>query len=507
MAAYFYVADAGDGGPTSGVIYRYDRAGNRTTFSPGSIIRSVLLSTPRMFSWLKTRDGCKDIPIDGSPDIISLLVGYPMGIDAAAFDQSGFLTKFIATGDSVFKVEPGQDSTPLDIDPDDVSRSVGVDPVLGNVYVTTEAGTISQLQPDGSSKLPVLLDSNDPHGLAFVPPGSPPGVLPGVYVAETGGGAITRVLTNGTKVPFVTDAGSPNYLTFQSVSPADPTPTPTPTPAPVVVTGVASNIGDTTATLNGTVNPSGSETTYQFQYGLTTSYGSTTTITSAGSGFTAVPVSAALTGLSPGTVYHFRVTATNGGGTVNGLDATFTTFSVPRSPTPTPTPIVVTGVASNIGDTTATLNGTVNPVGSETTYQFEYGLTTSYGSTTSITSAGSGFTAVPVSAALTGLSAGTVYHFRVTATNDSGTANGEDATFSTTSTGPPAGKAQNLSTRVDVETGTNVGIGGFIITGTDPKLVVIRAIGPSLTDFGVAGALADPVLELHDSDRSHHRDQ
>ena len=52
---------------------------------------------------------------------------------------------------------------------------------------------------------------------------------------------------------------------------------------------------------------------------------------------------------------------------------------------------------------------------------------------------------------------------------------------------------------MDVETGANVGIGGFIISGTDPKLVVIRAIGPSLTTFGVVGALADPVLELHDS--------
>src|SRR5678815_2242124 len=63
----------------------------------------------------------------------------------------------------------------------------------------------------------------------------------------------------------------------------------------------------------------------------------------------------------------------------------------------------------------------------------------------------------------------------------------------------PPNKALNLSTRVDVETGTNVGIGGFIINGTDPKLVVIRAIGPSLTAVGVAGALADPLLEVHDS--------
>jgi hypothetical protein len=48
-----------------------------------------------------------------------------------------------------------------------------------------------------------------------------------------------------------------------------------------------------------------------------------------------------------------------------------------------------------------------------------------------------------------------------------------------------------------VQTGANVGIGGFIITGTTPKHVLIRAIGPSLTGSGVPNALADPVLELH----------
>ena len=48
-----------------------------------------------------------------------------------------------------------------------------------------------------------------------------------------------------------------------------------------------------------------------------------------------------------------------------------------------------------------------------------------------------------------------------------------------------------------VQTGDNVGIGGFIITGSTPKHVLLRAIGPSLTGFGVPDALADPVLELH----------
>ena len=58
-------------------------------------------------------------------------------------------------------------------------------------------------------------------------------------------------------------------------------------------------------------------------------------------------------------------------------------------------------------------------------------------------------------------------------------------------------QAINLSTRMRVQTGDNVGIGGFIITGSAPKHVIVRAIGPSLSHFGVPNVLADPVLELH----------
>jgi sugar lactone lactonase YvrE len=59
------------------------------------------------------------------------------------------------------------------------------------------------------------------------------------------------------------------------------------------------------------------------------------------------------------------------------------------------------------------------------------------------------------------------------------------------------GKLLNISTRLRAQTGDNVLIGGFIITGNVSKKVILRAIGPSLTAFGIAGALADPVLELH----------
>ena len=66
-----------------------------------------------------------------------------------------------------------------------------------------------------------------------------------------------------------------------------------------------------------------------------------------------------------------------------------------------------------------------------------------------------------------------------------------------TPTPTPAAQAINLSTRMRVQTGDNVAIGGFIITGSAPKHVLLRAIGPSLTQFGVPNVLADPVLELH----------
>jgi hypothetical protein len=64
----------------------------------------------------------------------------------------------------------------------------------------------------------------------------------------------------------------------------------------------------------------------------------------------------------------------------------------------------------------------------------------------------------------------------------------------------PGARPLNLSTRMRVETGDNVGIGGFIITGSAPKHVLLRAIGPSLTQSGVPNALADPVLELRGPD-------
>lgn len=71
------------------------------------------------------------------------------------------------------------------------------------------------------------------------------------------------------------------------------------------------------------------------------------------------------------------------------------------------------------------------------------------------------------------------------------------ANFTISASGqPPAARLINVSTRLAVQTGDNVAIGGFVIAGSGTKRVIIRGIGPSLANFGVSGALANPTLEL-----------
>jgi hypothetical protein len=109
---------------------------------------------------------------------------------------------------------------------------------------------------------------------------------------------------------------------------------------PTVATGAATDITTTGAQLEGTVNPNNNPTSSFFEYGTTASYGQGAPSTSAhdGNGTEPVTASAALAGLQPGTLYHYRLVATNGVGTrVNGADETFATTSAPL-PLPLPPP-------------------------------------------------------------------------------------------------------------------------------------------------------------------------
>src|SRR5256885_1443570 len=95
--------------------------------------------------------------------------------------------------------------------------------------------------------------------------------------------------------------------------------------APTAITGPVRAIGPTSATVTGTVNPNGQATSWYFEYGTTTGYGSKTATGNAGSGTSNVSVSAPLAGLAPGTTYHYRLVATSSAGTSRGADVIFTT--------------------------------------------------------------------------------------------------------------------------------------------------------------------------------------
>ncbi len=216
--------------------------------------------------------------------------------------------------------------------------------------------------------------------------------------------------------------------------------------APTATTGAATGVGSTDATLNGTVNANGASTTVYFEYGLDTNYGSTWTADqSPVTGSTDAAVTATLSELTPNTTYHYRVVATNANGTTYGADMTFTTL--PMAPTAT------TDSASAVGTTTATLNGTVNANGSSTTVTFQYGLSTSYGTTvTADQSPVTGSTDTAVSKAITGLTNGLTYHYRVVAVNAGGTTYGADMTFTAGATPPTA--TTNTATAVGTTTAT-----------------------------------------------------
>ena len=205
-----------------------------------------------------------------------------------------------------------------------------------------------------------------------------------------------------------------NDMTFTTL--ADP---------PSVVTLAATSITAVSAVLNGTVNANNAASTPVFEWGLTTAYGNLINAVPSSVGGSAVtPVSASLTGLLPNTTYHYRARATNSTGTSVGLDFVFTTPPVVAT--------VITSPATPVGNTTATLNGTVTANNSATNVTFEWGLTTAYGNIVTASPASvNGMNPTTVQVNLNSLAWSTLYHYRCVGLNSAGSAYGADLTFTT----------------------------------------------------------------------------
>jgi phosphodiesterase/alkaline phosphatase D-like protein len=259
-------------------------------------------------------------------------------------------------------------------------------------------------------------------------------------------------LTSGTTYHFraKADGGANgidygNDTTFTTPGIAPPT-------APTVNTSDATDITTGSAKFNGNLLLMGTASSVNvfFEYGKTASYGNSTiaqTVTATGN------FSIDITGLTPGTTYHFRAKADSGvNGVANGSDMTFTTATV--------SPTVDTSAATGITNNAVTLNGNLISTGTAAsiTVSFEYGITDKYGITTSTqTLTGKGIYSIN----LTGLKPNTVYHFRAKADGGvNGNAAGNDMTFTTL--GPSAiTLAPNSSLKInpsEATSGENVSI-------------------------------------------------
>jgi DNA-binding beta-propeller fold protein YncE len=427
----------------------------------------------------------------GSPLAESFTFAFDMGVDnSGGLSQgdvyvadlgAGVVDKFDASGlPDVMTPQIGAGATPLALSE---PAGVAVDPASGDVYVADRSNSVVDIFTPAGVFLSQFATGSGPLGLAFNSTGSD------LYVADQNSGEVEEYDASGNaveqtagpnagtnivdssgqvvavdtstndvyvgelegNVAVYDSSGSPvGQLRFQtgisySLGIAVDSSTHTVFVSdgsngvvdafglvllPTVSTGQASGVTETSATLEGTVNPEGEPvTSCDFEYGTSSAYGQTVscaqTLAEIGSGIAAKPVSAAISGLQPNTVYHYRLAATGAGGTEHGEDQTFTT----------PSPPIVDGESvSEVGTTSATLNAQVNAAGSPSTYQFEYGTSASYGSTTPQASLGSAQGDVPVLAQVGGLQPDTVYHFRVLATNTHGTTPGADATFTTFST-------------------------------------------------------------------------
>jgi hypothetical protein len=506
-----------DGG--SGNIYKYTvPEGVQSTVASGfSFPVGVALNGLDLLVSERDADVVTKVAPNGSKSVFPVSVTTPLGVTSVSVNM--ILNVYVAAANGAMKVDP--DGTVTTIYSGSDSHFAAVD-AFGSVFLSLgDTGTVIKIPVAGSTST-FASGLNDPHGLAFRPKkfsGDTEGVG-NLFVADPTGGFIFQITPDGAKTTFAT-GGQPNYCVFETGLLAPPG-------SPVITSPLSA-----TTTVN-----------QPFTYQIT----ATNTPTS----FDATGLPAGLsvdtdTGLINGTptaVGTFQVTlsATNASGTGT---AVLMLVVDNGNPTPSPTPgllrnistrdDVLTGdnvliggfiITGGVTPKTVVIRGlgpslaTANPPVEGTLSDPVLTLTMPDGSTvtndnwkdntledqTIITGAGLApgsdseavivATLPPVDPSIPGNG----YTAKVSGLNDgTGVALMEvydlDDPLTTTS------QLANISTRGFVGMGDNVMIGGFISgPGTNDGKVLMRALGPSLIDANVPGALADPTVELFNGD-------
>lgn len=233
---------------------------------------------------------------------------------------------------------------------------------------------------------------------------------------------------------------------------------------PIATTLNTTNISQTSAKVYGSFNPQGSETHVYFKYGLAAGMlTDSTNQVNIGSGTVLIEKNETLINLLPSTNFYYRAVAKNSNGYTLGEIKNFMTSITSGSPE------VITLSASNVNNTSAQLNGTINPNGLNTTYYFEYGTTPQFGSASIPFDLEASNQYQDVNFTLAGLQPNQTYYYQVVAQNTAGTNYGGNVTFNTgetnqntywTQTGGPIGGAVYIlfQTEDRMLAGTEAGI-------------------------------------------------